>query len=286
VNDEPTMPQGPPPDDVPTMRLDPHVHTLASDGVDDVEMLLDAAIGRGLNAIAITDHERIDAAVAAKEIALGRGLPIEVIVGEEISTRSGHLLGLYMSERIRPWHSLKRSVAMIHEQGGLAIVAHPLPPYLNCASERAIRKLMDEADPIYHPDALEGFNPTTARMRWSHKAPALAEELGLAAVAGSDAHKASNVGSAVTSFKGTSMADLRGALIARDTAWEGEAYTWNAQLLMFRQQQRKNIAAVRAEIGGLLRRNHTGRDLGYPGGRHRPYALDRTAAGLPEEEDA
>ena len=286
MTDQETMPQELTTDSAASMRIDPHVHTLASDGVDDVEAILSAAVTKGLDAIAITDHERIDAAVAAQEIALGRGLPIEVVVGEEISTRSGHLVGLYMKERIRPWHSLKRSIAMIHEQGGLAVVAHPLPPYLNCASERAIRKLMDQADPIYHPDALEGFNPTTARMRWSHKVPALAEELGLAAVAGSDAHKASNVGSAVTIFKGTSMADLRGALVARDTAWVGDAYSWNAQLLMFRQQQRKNIAAVRDEISGRLRRDRTGRDLGYPGGRDRPYRLDRAAAGLAEDDSA
>jgi predicted metal-dependent phosphoesterase TrpH len=270
--------------EAPMMRIDPHVHTLASDGIDGVEAILAAAIARGLDAVGIADHERIDAAIAAREIAEGRGLPIEVIVGEEISTRGGHLVGLFMQERIRPWHSLKKSVAMIHEQGGLAIVAHPLPPYPNCASERAIRKLMDEADPIYHPDALEGFNPTTARMRWSHKAPALAEELGIAAVAGSDAHKASNVGAAVTIFKGESMADLRVALEARDTAWEGEPYPWQGQMRMFRQQQRKNIAAVRAEISGKLRRDGTGRDLGYPGGRERPVHFDRAAAGLPGEQ--
>ena len=182
--------------------MDPHIHTLASDGVSDVEAILEAALARGLDAIAITDHERIDAAVAARDIATGRGLPIEVVVGEEVSTRNGHLVGLWLKRRIRPWHSMKRSIAMIHEQGGLAIIAHPLPPYPLCASERTIRRLMDEADPIYHPDALEGFNPTTARMRWSRKAPALAEELGIASVAGSDAHQAVKVGSAVTLFRG------------------------------------------------------------------------------------
>lgn len=260
-----------------SFHFDPHIHTLASDGISDVEAILKVALARGLDAIAITDHERIDAAIAARSIADDQGLPIEVVVGEEISTRGGHLIGLFMKERIRPWHSLKKSIALIHEQGGLAIVAHPLPPYLNCASERSIRKLMDEPDPVFHPDALEGFNPTTARMRWSHKAPALAEELGLAAVAGSDAHRASNVGSTVTIFEGASVADLRRALKARDTAWQGEPYPWRDQLRMFRQQQRKNVAAVRDELGGKIRRDGTGRDLGYPGGRQRPVRLDRTA---------
>lgn len=270
-------------DETPIIRIDPHIHTLASDGVSDVETVLEVAIARGLDAIAITDHERIDAALAARDIAEGRGLPIEVIVGEEISTRGGHLVGLWMRRRIRPWHSLKRSIAMVHEQGGVAIIAHPLPPYPLCASERSIRRLMDEADPIYHPDALEGFNPTTARMRWSRKAPALAEELGIAAVAGSDAHAADMVGSAVTVLRGRSAADLRAALAARDTAWDGRAYTWQEQLHMFGQQQRKNAAALHAEISGKLRRDGTGRDLGYPGGRERPVRFDRAAAGLPSD---
>jgi predicted metal-dependent phosphoesterase TrpH len=268
------------------LRLDPHIHTLASDGISDVESILEAALARGLDAIAITDHERIDAAIAAKAIAERRELPLEVIVGEEISTRGGHLIGLFMQARIRPWHSLKKSIALIHEQGGLAIIAHPLPPYLNCASERAIRRLMDEQDPVFHPDALEGFNPTTARMRWSHKAPALAEELEIAAVAGSDAHKASNVGTTVTLFEGGSVADLRAALAARDTAWDGQAYSWSEQLRMFRQQQRKNVAAVRDEVVGKLRRDGTGRDLGYPGGRVRPVRFDPESTSVPPEDRA
>jgi predicted metal-dependent phosphoesterase TrpH len=269
----------------PEMRMDLHTHTLASDGIDDVESMIRSAVEQDLAAIAITDHERLDAAVAGKAMAEHQGWPIEVIVGEEISTRGGHLLGLFLTQRIRPWHSLRTSIALVHEQGGLAIIAHPLPPYPLCASERTLRKLMDEADPIYHPDALEGFNPTTARLPWSHKAPALAEELGLAATGGSDAHKAANVGSTATTIGGTSVErDLRAALIARDTAWEGAPYSWQNQMLMFRQQQRKNIAAVRDEVLGRLRRDGTGRDLGYPGGRERPAHFDRAAAGLPGDE--
>jgi predicted metal-dependent phosphoesterase TrpH len=180
---------------------------------------------------------------------------------------------------------MKRSIAMVHEQGGVAIVAHPLPPYPLCASERTLRRLMDEADPVYHPDALEGFNPTTARMRWSRKAPALAEELGIASVAGSDAHQAAKVGSTVTLFRGQEAADLRRAIAARDTAWEGRAYAWQEQLLMFGRQQRKNAAAVRDEVRGKILRDGTGRDLGYPGGRLRPARLDRVAAQLPDDPE-
>jgi predicted metal-dependent phosphoesterase TrpH len=269
-------------------RVDLHVHTLASDGVDGVEPVIEAAVAAGLDAVAITDHERVDAALAGRAMAEGRDWPIEVIVGEEISTRGGHLVGLYLRRRIRPWRSLKDSIARVHEQGGLAIIAHPLPPYPLCASEGTIRRLMDEADPVFHPDALEGFNPTVARAplaRWSRRAPALAEELGLAAVGGSDAHRALDVGSTATivARDGDIETSLRRALAARDTRWEGEAYTWGGQLGMFGQQTRKNLAALRDEVAGKVRRDGTGRDLGYPGGRRRPAAFDRVAAGLPPE---
>ncbi len=272
----------------PKLRIDPHVHTLASDGIHGVADMIRAAVDAKLDAVAIADHERMDAALAGKAMAEYHGWPIEVIVGEEISTRGGHLLGLYLSRRIGPWHSLKDSIARIHDQGGLAIIAHPLPPYPLCASERSIRRLMDEADPIFHPDGLEGFNPTTARMRWSHKAPALAEELGIAATGGSDAHKMANVGSTVTILErhGDVEASLRRALAERDTRWEGKAYTWKGQLRMFAQQTRKNLDAIADEVGGKVRRDGTGRDLGYPGGRERPVHFDRDAAGLPRAEEA
>ena len=96
--------------------------------------------------IAIADHERIDAAQAAQQLARERGMALEVIVGEEVTTRGGHLVGLFLTERIRPWGSLKASVARVHEQGGLAIIAHPLVPYPLCASARSIRRLLGEAD--------------------------------------------------------------------------------------------------------------------------------------------
>jgi predicted metal-dependent phosphoesterase TrpH len=263
-------------------RADLHIHTLASDGVSSVEEVLDAAVRAGLDVIAVTDHERIDAAVAARHIAEGRGLGLEVIVGEEVSTRGGHLVGLFLTRRIPPWRSLRDSVAMVHEQGGIAVVAHPMVPYPLCASERGIRRLLEEADPACHPDAIEAFNPTTARMRWSRRVPDFAARAGLAAVAGSDAHVATAVGAALTRFPGRSATDLRQAVEARATEWQGRPYGWGEQLGMFGRQLGKYARAVRDDVGGALRRDGTGRDLGYPGGRRRPPRFDARAAGLPE----
>jgi hypothetical protein len=278
-------------DDAPAVpaehgRADPHLHTLASDGTSSIEEILAFVEASDLDVIAIADHERIDAAVAAQRIALARGLRVEVIVGEEITTRNGHLVGLFLHQRIRPWHSMRDSIARVHDQGGIAIVAHPLVPYPLCASERTIRRLLDEADARFHPDAIEAFNPTTARMRWSRRVPDFAREVGLAPVAASDAHRANLIGRARTRFPGRTAADLRAAIEAGTTSWEGEGYAWSEQLGMFRRQLAKNARAIRDDVGGKLRRDGTGRDLGYPGGRQRPVRFDARAAGLPERDEA
>jgi len=260
-------------------RADLHIHSLASDGISSVAEILDAATEAGLDVIAITDHERIDAALAAQRMAQRANAPIEVIVGEEISTRSGHLIGLFLTERIKPWQSLRTSVARIHDQGGLAVVAHPLVPYPLCASAGAIRRLLDDSDPTFHPDGIEAFNPTTAGMRWTRRVPAFVAETGRAAIGSSDAHRARDVGQAVTTFSGTTSAELREAIEGRRTDWEGDFYPWRSQLSMFRLQLDKNVRAVRDEVRGKLSRDGTGRDLGYPGGRMRPPRFDERADG-------
>lgn len=246
-------------------RADIHIHTLASDGVSSVAQILDAAERQqALDVIAITDHERIDAAQAAQVMALDRGLRVEVIVGEEISTRGGHLLALFMHERIAPWRSLRSSIARVHDQGGLAIVAHPLVPYPLCATARSIRRLLDDPDALFRPDAIEAFNPTTARMRWGRQVPAFVAELNAVGVGGSDAHQAADVGHAVTTYPGRTADELRTAILEGTTGWDGTAYSWRKQLGTFNGQLNKNALAVRDTARHRLLRDGLGRDLGYP----------------------
>jgi len=266
MSDTPPVPQSADPRsaDPRSGVADLHIHSLASDGVSGVEDLLAAAVARQLDVVAITDHERIDAAVVARRIALERRLPIDVIVGEEITTRNGHLVGLFMTQRLKPWGTMRDAVARVHDQGGICIVAHPLVPYPLCASERTIRRMLDEADSAHHPDAIEALNPTTPRMRWSRRVPALVEEMGLAAVASSDAHHADLVGRATTRFPGHTGDDLRAAVLARTTSWDGTPYAWPEQLGMFGLQTAKNVRAVRETARHRVLHQGSGRDLGYP----------------------
>jgi predicted metal-dependent phosphoesterase TrpH len=244
-------------------RADLHIHSLASDGISSVAEILAAAEAARLDVIAITDHERMDAALAAQALAERDGSRVSVIVGEEVTTRSGHVIGLFMRERIRPWGSLRSTIARIHEQGGLAIIPHPLVPYPLCVSGRAVRALMDDANAMFHLDGIEAFNASTARMRWSRGVPEFARNVGLAALAGSDAHRAVDVGQAVTTFPGRSPDDLRAAIAAATTEWSGDAYTWRRQLDMFVRQQHKNARAVGATAKHRLLRAGAGRNLGY-----------------------
>ena len=250
---------------------DLHIHTLASDGVDGIAAILERVAGDGfLDVIGIADHERIDAALAARSMARRRGLPVEVIVGEEISTRDGHLLALFLEERIRPLGPMGRTIGEVHEQGGIAIVAHPLFPYPMCAQPWTLRRLVRSDDPRTRPDAIEAFNPTTFGKLVHRRVVAFAAETGVAVVGNSDAHEARAVGLGWTTFPGRTADDLRAAIADRRTGWHGSFHGTTSQLPTFGRQLRKYGRDLRASVGGRVMGTGTGRDLGYPGGHLRP----------------
>ena len=113
-----------------------------------------------------------------------------VVVGEEISTRGGHLVGLFLERPVPALRSLAWSIEAVHDQGGLAIPAHPLVPYPLCAQGSALRRLLGGDNAAARPDAIETFNPT-ALGKYRHDAVVrFAEEHGLAEFGSSDAHAA------------------------------------------------------------------------------------------------
>ena len=267
-------------------RADLHIHSLASDGVDGIPAILDhVERSTTLDVIAITDHERIDAAVAARTMARELGHRAEVIVGEEVSTLGGHLLALFIEERIRPLRSLRMTIAEIHEQGGLAIPAHPLVPYPLCAQGFVLRRLITDPDPRVRPDAIEAFNPTMLGRPWHGRVVRFAAAHGLPTVGNSDSHEAGAVGIGWTTFPGRTAADLRAAIVAGRTHHHGSFHGAGGQFSTFGRQLRKYSQDVRAVVGGRVRGDGTSRDLGYPGGRHRPprfeeaWQAERTEAG-------
>jgi len=245
-------------------RADLHIHTLASDGTAGIVDILDhVERNTDLDVIAITDHERIDAALAGRAMARDRGLRAEVIVGEEVTTLGGHLLALWIETPIKPFRSLRSTIAAIHDQGGVAIPAHPLVPYPLCAQGFVLRRLLAD-EPRYRPDAIEAFNPTTLGRPWHGRVVRFAEEHGLARVGNSDAHSLEAIGVGFTTFAGHDGAALRAALAAGETHQHGTFHPTGAQLGTFGRQLRKYGRDVRANVGGRLRRDGSRRDLGYP----------------------
>ena len=112
---------------------DLQVHTRASDGMDGAERVLEAAVVAGLDCIAITEHDDVTGAQRAREIALARELPLEVIVGSEVTSRQGHILALWIEEPIAVFRSAAATVEAIWRAGGAASIAHPaaiMPPSL------------------------------------------------------------------------------------------------------------------------------------------------------------
>ncbi|MEO5884886.1 MAG: PHP-associated domain-containing protein [Candidatus Limnocylindrales bacterium] len=252
-------------------RADLHIHTVASDGTASVVAILDhVAAMDDLDVIGIADHERIDAALAARAMARDRGLAIEVVVGEEVTTLGGHLLALFIERPIRPYRSLRSTILAVHEAGGLAVPAHPLVPYPLCAQGFVLRRLLDDPDMAAHPDGLETFNPTALGRPWHDRVVRFADRHGLSQVGNSDAHALEAIGTGWSTFPGRSAADLRRAIETGATSHGGGFHGTRGQIGVFGEQMRKRAVDARDEVRGRVRGDGTGRDHGYPGGRERP----------------
>lgn len=175
------------PHDNHTIKVDLHIHTcFSSDGTSGVEDVITTALRRGLGALAITDHCTIEGALAVQAAA-----PFPVIVGEEISTTAGEIIGLYLREQVPCGLPPEETVARIHAQGGLSYVPHPFDLLRRSRlAEGALRAVAGE---------LDGIEVLNARVLWSpHNdvARAFAFEHGLAMGAGSDAHTPQEIGQA------------------------------------------------------------------------------------------
>jgi hypothetical protein len=198
---------------------DVHMHTTYSDGTGTVIEVLDfAERNTSLDVIAITDHDTIEGALRARDEAEKRAYRFEIIVGEEISTREGHLLALFLTERIAPGQSVERSIEQVHAQGGLAIVAHPFNRVFRHSVQRSVMNRL-LAQPEVHPDGIETLNGSFAGIGSSQLAMSLARSVyHWAETGGSDAHTPTAVGCARTIFTGRTAQDLRASILRRETA--------------------------------------------------------------------
>src|ERR1035437_9637406 len=209
----------------PIGHADLHIHP-SGDGVSaKTPTAVYAALrASGLQVAVLTDHNRIDVAREVVTRARDEGIPIVLLVGEEITTREGHLLGVGLTARVPAGLSLADAVAAVHDQGGIAVVAHPLLPTSMAASARLLIELA-EGDPRQRPDALEAMHPMAAWVPgWRRRVERLARRCGYAVVGGSSAQVGPSVGLGQPCFPGETEAALMAAIRGRETWAEGRRY--------------------------------------------------------------
>ena len=167
------------------MRTEFHVHTCASeDSFLTWPFILLAAKARHIDRIAITDHNELINALKYRKF-LGR-FGIDVIPGEEVFSKDGEIIGLYLYKKIAPGLSAKETVEKIREQGGIVYVPHPY----DAKREKTVLK-KEALDAIASDvDLIEAHNGRNISGSYTVKQRHIAEEYGITKVVGSDAHTA------------------------------------------------------------------------------------------------
>jgi predicted metal-dependent phosphoesterase TrpH len=170
------------------LRVDCHLHTMASgDAITTLDQLADRAATERIDVVCVTDHNETAAAMAAASGLRG----VRVVVGEEIRTQAGEVIGLFLTERIPYVLPVADAVARIRAQGGLVYLPHPYDPARGSVGEAADRLCADGM-----ADVIEVFNAKIADQDLNARAAALAARWGLPGAAGSDAHDPAGIGAA------------------------------------------------------------------------------------------
>jgi predicted metal-dependent phosphoesterase TrpH len=196
---------------------DIHTHTMYSgfsrysylsypDSVTTPRTSVKVAEKLGLDVLCITDHNSIKGGIEAKKC--NENL---VVVGEEISSKDGEIIGLFLQEAIMPDLSAEETIELIHEQDGIAIAPHPFSAHCSCIGQK-VRKLRLDGIEVFNAVHRDGYS----------NAIALESCNGYAKLGGSDAHASCMIGNGYTLFKGGSQEDFRNAIKHRETSYGGK----------------------------------------------------------------
>src|SRR5215813_10521522 len=176
-------------------KADLHMHSTYSDGIGTIEQILHhVQYNTRLDVIAITDHDVVEGALRARDLWAKGSYRFDFIVGEEVSTRSGHLLALFIEKRIPPNLSMEESIDLIHAQGGLAVVAHPLNQIFRHSCPRAVLDRIKESKSVWL-DGIETWNASFCGIYANRVAMQRNREYyGWPELGNSDAHTLSAIG--------------------------------------------------------------------------------------------
>ena len=171
-----------------TIRIDLHVHSMYSvDSTIRPEQLPLYARKRGLDGVAVTDHDRLDSA-----LKISRESNFLIIPGMEVTSLDGHIVGLNLKEPVPKGLTAEETVDRIHDADGIAIACHPSAFFKGSLRESVTSRF----------DAVEVINSSAIPFRYSvRRSEELASRLGISRVAGSDAHYGPEIGCAYTVVK-------------------------------------------------------------------------------------
>jgi predicted metal-dependent phosphoesterase TrpH len=224
-------------------KADLHMHSTYSDGCGTIEEILEHVQSHtDLDVIAITDHDVIDGSLRARDLWEKRAYRFDFVVGEEVSTREGHLLGLFIEKQIPRGLSMERSIDLIHEQGGLAVVAHPLHRFFRHSCQRHVMERVSASKDVWF-DGIETWNASFCGIYANYIAMGTNREVfHLPELGNSDAHTLSGIGSGVTWFNGKDAQSIRAAIEGGSTApggklWDMQAYYHWVRYLMNKEQR-------------------------------------------------
>lgn len=192
-------------------KADLHIHTSLGDGLASVEQIFDFVENyTDLDVIAITDHDDARGALQALDLAERRNYRFKVIPGNEITTRHGHLLALFVTQEFPMLRSLEWTMQAVHEAGGILIAPHPLSWLTTSIREKQLLAAHTSKYPFH---GIETFNPSYAgRVAHTRVKELNSTVLKLPEFGGSDAHALSMIGKGYTLFPGSSVEDLMQAM--------------------------------------------------------------------------
>lgn len=198
-------------------KADIHIHSNFSDAKNSIEEILEYVENKtDLDVVAICDHDTIEGAVEAQLIAKRRGFRFEVVVGEEITTRQGHIVGLFLSKEIPHGLSTKDTLEQIKNQGGISVSPHP---FYHTRMRSKNSPIMDGVGFVTlirdknNLDAIEIINATPTLAKENLRARFLNDTiLFKSEVGSSDAHILDAIGMGYTLFEGRTANDLKRAL--------------------------------------------------------------------------
>lgn len=209
-------------------KADLHMHSTYSDGIGTIEQILDHVQQKtDLDVIAVTDHDVIEGSLRTRDLWEKGNYRFDFVVGEEVSTKEGHLLGLFIEKRVPQGLSMERSIDLIHEQGGLAIIAHPLHPLFKHSCSRETMDRIHNANDVWF-DAVETWNASFCGIYANQQAMRINRSIyGLPEVGNSDAHTLNGIGRGRTWFEGKNAQDVRASIESGISAPGGRL--WDVQ---------------------------------------------------------